>query len=735
MADDPALEELLRALKHEEHEAISYLDSELIGAQVEATNRYFGAPYGDEQAGRSQVTTRELFEAIEWLRPDMCRVFTSGDRFVELEALRPEDEAYAQDAAEYLNWLFMNDAPGAKLIDQFAFDGLLHRMGVLACEWKAAEFAALQTARGLNTMQVNALMQMQDVQIESVEPEQGETDEAHPDGFYYLVKMRRRQSPGKPDIMVIAPEDFRVSPRATDLETVTYCGDVLRMMRGEAAKIWPEHADEIEAHEKGHGSLFGADERRSARFRDLESSNDVTLGAEKAEQIEIMREFIRYDLDEDGYPEWVRVCRLGDTILEAAEAEDHIYSCWTPIPIPHRLYGLSIADVLAPLQKTKTVLLRAMLDATYQSVAPRIAAQANAVNLNDLLDLTPGRVIETMAPPSQVLLPINTPDVSPAALQAMQWVDQIVETRVGVTRHAQGLDPDALNHTATGIQLLQNATNVRKEQIARNLAHGLEAFFRKLYRLVVTHQDETRQVKITGTWRAIDPRSWSADMRVTINVGIGTGARDAQLAMLQMVQADQMAWVQSFGPGTPIVTPKHLHALVEEKLRVIGYRNADKFFSPPPDGYAPEVSDPNAAKAQSDAQAKQAEMQLQMQEAQAKLQLSQQEAAAKLQLDERKAAATIQSDERKTAAQIESERERMAAELAMKREQLTAEFALKREQMEMEFALKREQMAIEAQIKREIGMANAKAKANGAALSSGGDVSLGNDVRFGGDIG
>jgi hypothetical protein len=386
-----------------------------------------------------------------------------------------------------------------------------------------------------------------------------------------------------------------------------------------------------------------------------------------------------------------------------------------------------------------------MLDATYQAVAPRIAAQANQVNLNDLLDLTPGRVIETMGPPGQVLMPINTPDVSGAALQAMQWVDQIVETRVGVTRHAQGLDPDALNHTATGIQLLQNATNVRKEQIARNLAQGLEVFFRKLYRLVVTHQDEPRQVKITGDWQGVDPRNWSADMRVTINVGIGTGARDAQLAMLQMIQQDQMAWVQSFGPATPIVTPSHLHALVQEKVRVIGYRNADKFFAAPPQGYAPQVSDPNAAKAQGEMQAKQAEMQLRAQEAQGKLQLGMQEAHARLQLDERKTAATIQSDERKTVAQIEVERERLTVEMQMKRElmdadlqmrrmQMDAEFELKRMQMDAEFALKREQMAVEAELKREIGMANARAKGNGTAGAST-LPSMGGDVRFGGELG
>jgi hypothetical protein len=722
----PEWEGLLGALKTEEHEAISYLESELKTAHIEALDRYFGAPYGDEVPGRSRVTTREVFEAIEWLRPDMCRVFTSGDRIVDLEGLQQQDDQYAEEAADYLNWLFLEDAPGAELLDQFVFDGLLQRVGIIAAEWKAAEHSPLQTVQGLNTQQINALMQLPDVQIEEVMPTQGLPDEAHPDGLYYAAQIRQRLAPGKPDIFVIAPEDFRVSPRAADLETVTYCGDVMRMMRGEAQRLWPEYEEELASGTDG--AWWNTDQRRAARFRDLDGSADVTLGSEQSEQIEIMREFIRYDLNDDGYPEWVRVCRYNDCILEAQEVSDHIYAAWTPVPIPHRFYGLSIADVLQDLQRVKTVLLRSMLDATYQSVVPRMAVDQNNVNLADLLVVEPGSNIRTIGPPSNSLLPIQTPDVAPSALNAMQWVDQIIETRAGVTRHAQGLDPDALNHTATGVQLLQNASNVRKEQIARNVANGLSKFFRKLYKLVVTHQDEARQVKVTGGWRSIDPRSWSADMRVRINVGLGTGARDAQLMMLQMVQADQTAWVQAFGPATPIVTPQHMYALVEEKLRVMGYRSAGKFFAEPPQGYAPEVSDPNAAKAQADMQMKQAELQLRGQEAQAQMALKTQEAQAKLTLEEQRSAAQIQSDERKTAAQIEADRERMAAELQIQREKLNAEFQLKREQMAAEFQLKREQMQMEAEIKREVGMANASAKMNGSA-------NVGSDVRFGGEIG
>lgn len=226
-------------------------------------------------------------------------------------------------------------------------------------------------------------------------------------------------------------------------------------------------------------------------------------------------------------------------------------------------------------------------------------------------------------------------------------------------------------------------------------------------------------------------------MRVSISTGLGTGSREQQIAMLQMLQADQMAWVGQYGPGTPICTPRHLYRMVEHKARVMGFRTAEPFFSEPPEGWAPETPpDPNAAKVQAEAQAKQAEMQMKAQEAQAKLSLETQRTQAQLQLEERRAGAQMESDERKAGAQIELDRERFAAELQMKREQMQAEYELKLQQMQMEFSLKERQMQMEAQIKREVGLANAKAKANGAVNGSAGssDISEG-DVRFGGDVG
>lgn len=734
---DERTSDLLLALKAEEQWAASYLKSELQESQINALKRYYGDEYGDEVEGRSRVTTREVYEIIQWLRPDLRRTFTSGNKVFEFEGVTAEADQYAEQATDLVNHAFLNDNEGERELDAFIFDGLLQRIGVMGVEWHEPEYSAAQEVSGINSMQMQKLMQDQRTEILEQDVRQDQPDEAHPDGLFFDLKIRSRTKEGYPEFFTIAPEDFRVAARTVDLQSARYTGDVVRMMRGEAKKKWPGYEDEIDAHQGDTGG-FNTDERRAERFRDLEGWDAGSMsdgGGSDADEIEIMREYIRHDLDDDGYPELIRVYRLGDCLLEHDEVDEHIYFHWTPNPIPHRLFGLSIADEAMDIQRTKTVLLRNMLDSVYQAVAPRMYANTKMIGprgLDALLTVRPGVIIEGEGHAQEALQPIVTPDLSASALTAMQWIDRVAESRTGVNRSAQPMDPDILHDTAKGVELLQNAASVRKEEIARNLAVGLQVGGMKAYRLIHKHQNEARSVKIAGQWKDIDPRVWEADVRCTVSVGLGTGAREKQLAMLQMVQGDQVAWVQAYGPGTPVVTPQHLHNLVAEKLRIMGFKTPDKFFGDPvqvnpqtgqPEPFVPQPPpNPDAQKVQAQIQEGQARLQLdaqkaqmgaqtEMQKAQFDAQLREMEAQAKTATDERKAELDAQIATMRAEGELSIMRAKMELEAQQRAQQMIFEMQMAREQFEFEKIMAREKL----QIQRE--QAEAKVSMNGSGGS------------------
>jgi len=730
--------QLLRALRAEESWSNSYLRAELSEAQINALKRFYGDEYGDEVDGLSRVTTREVYEIIQWLRPDLKRTFTAGERVAEYEGVTPQGDQYADQASDYINHIFLVDNPGEQVLDAFIFDGLLHRRGVIAAEWKDAEYSPAQEVSGLNLMQAQALLQEAQsgrLKIEGQDVEEGPPDEQHPDGAFYSFKIRQAKKDATAEVFAIAPEDFRIAARAVDLETARYCGDVIRMMKGEAKRKWPDHAEEFDANERDT-SVFSTDDRRAERFRDVEGwdSTQIAAGDDgEAQEIEILREYIRHDLDGDGYPELIRCYRYGDCLLEHEEVDEHIYSSWTPIPIPHRFYGMSIADEAADLQRTKTVLLRSMLNSVYHAVTPRVVAK-QGVNLDDLLVVTPGAVVRDDSPPGvQGVTPLVTPDLSASALSAMQWVDRILESRTGVNRSAQPMDPDLLHDTAKGVELLQNAASVRKEEIARNLADGLQAFFSKLYRLVHKHQNAARAVKIAGQWSSVDPRAWEANMRCTVSVGLGTGAREKQLMMLGVLKQDMMLAYQTFGPGNPSVTPQSFYEIAKEEGRILGYRSIDKFIKEPidPQTGQPWVPQPQPSpeqqKIQAEMQLGQARLQMEGQKAQQDMQVKQFETQAKAGSDAQKAQLDAEIARMKAEGELAIMREKMAAEMAMKQQQLEFEAQMKMRQFEFEAAMSQREFELKSEIAHK--QADQKAKMNGSSPSG---VS---STEFGGDPG
>ena len=715
-------DKLVRMLKAEEEDALGYAQTEVQEQQMEALRRYFGERYGDEEQGRSQVITREVFETIEWQRNDYARVLNDGGKLIYAEEAREEYAKQARAAEDYMQWIVFHDNPGFFLLDDFTFDGLLHRRGYLGAYWRTKEYRAPQTLTGLNIMQVQELTNDPEVEIVG----QDFDGESEAGGINLVV--RRLKSPARLEIVSFAPEDVRLNGRSTDIDGGRYLGLVWRKLRGEIVREWEHKAAEIMAwsgsESAAGGSVRRSEDVRSERFQD----DDVKWNEaadEASEQLEVLEEYLRVDLDGDGYPELIRSYRLGDIILEESEVEENPLGTWTPIRIPHRFMGLSVHDTTQDLQRQSTVLTRAGLDAVYQSVVNREAFDKNKVEADGAINSTyTGTKIPVDGDPANAILPLvgglNTATV---AWEALEIIKQRIEDRTGATRQTRGLDSDQLSkeHSGKALGMLQLNADARKEMTARNLAAGLSAFASKIYRIVCRNQNEPRQAKIGGQYCTFDPRTWNSDIKMSFHVaGLN---REHSLVGLRLIGEEQEKVIETLGPGNPNVTVKNRYRYQEELVRFAGQRDASAFFTEIPDQpeigpdgqpvldeqgqpkmkpWAPEPQpDPAMAKVQADTQAKQAEMQLKAQESQASLQLKTQEAQANLQLQDKKDSAALAHEEQKAALTLQLQQEKAAAELRLAEDKARAEIELAWAKFEAEMALAREKQASELQLARE----------------------------------
>src|SRR6476646_8164529 len=119
--------ELVAILRSEDIDATSYYTSELAKDQANLMDRYFAKQYGDEVDDRSAVCTHDIEDTLNWMLPDLMRVFLQSDDLITVDDQSGLDDEQLQVASDYLRHVFFSDNEGEAFLHDFAFDGLLQR--------------------------------------------------------------------------------------------------------------------------------------------------------------------------------------------------------------------------------------------------------------------------------------------------------------------------------------------------------------------------------------------------------------------------------------------------------------------------------------------------------------------------------------------------------------------------------------------------------------------------------
>lgn len=725
--------ELLAVLREEETDASSYYTSELALAQAEAMERYNGRPYGDEKEGRSRVVTHDIEDTINWIMPHLMRLYLQNDDLITIEDERVVDPREAadqdrvcKDAADYVAHAFFKDNAGEEVLHDFAFDGLLQRVGVVRVSWEDPKPTPSKVLKNVSPDKLANYLHDPEYEIEEQESELDEATGVE----LFTIKVKHTPKCGRLCIEPVAPEEFAISRRAKSIEASSYHRRKTEEYLSELALAFPKKRHELDPEnysgpQDDQIDDLDTDPRRQARFED--ENYDIHSDHSKHERrrkVDLLTEYVRVDYDGDGVVELRQIKRVGNTILENIEVDESEFVVWSPIRVAHRMVGRSLADTLYDLQKIRTVLTRKLLDGLSQSLAPRAIADVNKLGeegIDALLDQDIGDVIPAKGNPREAVHELTTPDVSSSAYQALEYMDQRSEEASGVTRHAQGLKAEAITDTDRGIARLQAAANARIELVARWMALGVERIFNRALRQLARYQDVPRTIKVNGRPLTIDPRFWSDEMTCSVHVGQAAESRNEKLQKLSHI-AEKQEQILLQAPSNPIVSLKEYRHTLGAMVREAGYKDDTKFFMEIPDDYQPaepeDTPDPKLVEAQQKAQLQAAELEHKQKLSEAEFTHKSQLEAMRLQSDQQIASAKAETE--RQLAIMKQENERQIAQMRIEAE---TQIAAKRLQAEQELA--RWKASEEAKLAK--SNASIKAKQNGATngkgYRSGGDLS------------
>src|SRR6185295_13925239 len=126
---------------------------------------------------------------------------------------------------------------------------------------------------------------------------------------------------------------------------------------------------------------------------------------------------------------------VGKDILSQEECEFIPAAAITPVVMPHRHVGRSVADLVMDLQLIKSTLLRGTLDNMYLGNNGRYGVDERKVNLDDMLTSRPGGVVRTQGTPMDAIMPFAHPNMMKDGIAAIEYIDNIKQNRTGVTAY------------------------------------------------------------------------------------------------------------------------------------------------------------------------------------------------------------------------------------------------------------------------------------------------------------
>ena len=388
-------------------------------------------------------------------------------------------------------------------------------------------------------------------------------------------------------VLGVPPEEFGIERGARSIRDCNYCFHEV-VMKTEAQLI----AEGFDAEQVK--SLDGYTGRNNvetlARDTADEHFGSNAGGVNSAARlVRITEHYVRMDYEGNGTPCLYQVITggdQGDVLRRDGKAcitpfDAMPFAATTPVPMTHRFFGRSIAELVMPLQREKTALKRGALDNLYLHNNPRVeVSEANAGpnTLDDLLVSRPGGVVRTKTPGGlnwQVV-----PDITSSIYPVMQYLDAELEARTGLAKQSQGIDANALqNQSATAVAQVFSASQMRIKLIARIMAEGVRDIFALLHGTIRKHGQQQQTVRLRNAWVNVDPRGWKTRDDMTINVGLGTGGKAQQFAQVMALANVQKELIA--GGKVNLVGDRELYNTATELTRIMGHKNPDRFFNDP----------------------------------------------------------------------------------------------------------------------------------------------------------
>ena len=570
----------------------------------EADRAYYDKRFKDT-AEQSDFVSYDFWGLVQWAVPVIMNSFFGGsDEAVVIVGRNEEDVPRAELLKSLIQFQVMTQNKGFLVLWDWFTDAFEYNLGAVKIWWERIEDWGDAKIEYADMTRLMMIQQDPNCEIQYVSP---------PDmlGMCQVGYRVMRLKSNRPIIDPVRVTDLRWSPEAKSIEDANFVAHRQMVTADHLRKQARAGVYDAQAVEKAIENAGNAGSVVFGQFEiELNDELDQRPNDEDGARAlyELYECYVKIDINGDGMLEDALISVVGDELVRVTENPYGRVPIFTLSPLrdPFKVLGnLSLAEIVGEIQTIKTALMRQMLINTVITNNFRWFVNGTGVDIKDLQKNR--QYIKVNGDPRTHVLPFPQNALAPWSMNLMESLEGALEQYTGKTRYNQGTDGSSLNKTATGISLLQQASEQRIDYIVRVFAEtGVSEMLRFLVELNQRYIDQPTVIRLKNQMLPISPDDLRGDFDIDVNTEAGIARKSQTVQNLQYYMAAIAPAGMNIGAVTPVEWAKAAQKLLTES----GIRDPQSY-----------VVDPDILRQQMYAQMQQAaamqEAQMAMQGAQA----------------------------------------------------------------------------------------------------------------------